>query len=263
MNFNKESYEKLPSEITKSDYNKLDAIQKVYYSEESFHKKKSKEEVNSNIRNNSIRNNSIRNNSIGNNSIGNKKVKKNYKKEINQSEYNNLNETEKELYEYSRSTGIPLISKRKKYYKKIKNIENTLSYRVAHNEKIRLTPNEYNKLGKNAKALGWVKTSNRAGMQSWSNVYRRRYPEDDELDQVLNEKKKIDSEKEKLLKKGKFTKTGYYIHEKLPNYSIQVNRNEYYTLTPNSYDNYIKLDEKLKELNKKRHEIQSRLNKRL
>lgn len=255
MNFNKESYEKLPSEISKSDYNKLDEIQKVYYSEESFHKKKSKEEVNSNIINNSIRNNSIRNNSIVN-----KKVKKNYKKEINQSEYNNLNETEKELYEYSRSTGI---LSRKKYYKKIKNIENTLSYRVAHNEKIRLTPTEYNKLGKNAKALGWVKTSIRVAMQEWNNVYRRRYPEDDELDQVLNEKKKIDSEKEKLLKKGKFTKTGYYIHEKLPNYSIQVNRNEYYTLTPNSYDNYIKLDEKLKELNKKRHEIQSRLNKRL
>lgn len=244
MNFNKKKYEELPSEILKSDYNKLDKIQKVYYSEESFHIKKSKDEVN-----------------IINKFIINNKIKKNYKEEINQSEYDNLNETEKELYEYSRSTGIPLISK-KKYYKKNKNLKNTLSYRVTHNEKIRLTPYEYSKLGKNAKALGWVKTSIQVGIQEWSNVYRRRLNEDDELDLVLDNIKKKELEIDTLLKKGKFHKTDHYI-KKLPNYSIQTNRNEYYILSSNSYTKYIELGEELRELNIKKYEIKSRLNKRL
>jgi len=255
MNFNKESYEKLPSEISKSDYNKLYEIQKVYYSEESFHKKKSKEEVNSNIINNSIRNNSIRNNSIRNNSIGNKKVKKNYKKEINQSEYNNLNETEKELYQYSRSTGI---LSRKKYYKKIKNIENTLSYRVAHNKKIRLTPSEYNKLGKNAKALGWVKTSIRLAMQEWKNLYRRRLPLDDELDEVNNkiEEKKLEI-KTFLLEKGKLSKRS--LNDK---FSVIVNMNTWSTLSKNNYNKHSKLIEDLNALKIKRKLIESELNKK-
>jgi hypothetical protein len=49
----------------------------------------------------------------------------------------------------------------------------------------------------------------------------------------------------------------------LPNYSIQTDRNEYYTLSRNSYDNYIKLGKELKELKIKGDKIQTRLKERL
>lgn len=237
MNFNKKSYEDLSLEISKSDYNKLDKNQKVYYSEECFHKKKSKEEINHNTKNNSIIN---------------EKIKKNYKKEINQSEYDKLNETEKEQYQKKKGLLNSILSKK---YIKIQNLKNTLSYRVTHNEKILLTQGEYNKLGKNAKALGWVRIYEQVAIQEWITKYRRRLPEDTALDLVLDQIKKKELEINTLLKKGIFHKTGRYIRKTLPNYSIQTNRNEYYTLTPNSYANYIKLGEELKELQIKRAKI--------
>jgi len=250
------TYETLPLEISNNDYYNLDEIQKVYYSEECFHKKKSKKDANNNIQ--KKKNDIQRISNEKQNRL--KKIKNDINIEISENEYREIPANEKKNWKYSRSIGPQY--NQTTYYKR-KSIENNLNWRAIHQEKIILTPVEYNKLGKNAKALGWVTTRIQTGMQDWNTMYRRRLPEDTELDLVLDEIQKKELEIDTLLKKGKFHKTGYYIRGELPNYSIRINRNEYYTLSSNSYTKYKKLGEELRQLNIKKYEIQERLKKRL
>ena len=249
------SYEELPLEISQSTYYQLDETEKNYYNQECFYKKISKEEGN--------RKKKEANNYYA--IIAQEKqqraieIESNPNIEITEYELKELPRNKQKNWKYSRSTGPQW--NQTSYYKK-KKIENSLNWKAIHQNKIHLYPSDYNKLKPETKALGWVKIRVQTGMQEYSDMYRRRVTQDDELDNILNEINQKELEMNTLLKKGTKYNTDFYLSQSnIPPNSIQTNKTEYYTLNKPIYNRYMVLSTLLLELNQERIRIQSVLSK--
>jgi hypothetical protein len=249
------SYEELPLEISQNAYYQLDENEKNYYNQECFYKKISKGE--GNRKKKEANNNTAR--------IGRERqqraieIESNPNIEITGYELRELPLNKQQNWKYSRSNGPQW--NQTSYYKK-KKIENSLNWKAIHQNKIHLYPSDYNKLKPATKALGWVKIYVQTGMQEYSEMYRRRVTQDDELDNILNEIQQKELEMNTLLKKGTKYNTGFYVTQSnLPPNSIQTNKTEYYTLNKPSYNRYMVLSTLLLELNQEKYRIQSILSK--
>jgi len=194
MNLSK--YEKLPLEISQLTYYQLDETEKNYYNPECFYKKISKEEGNRKKKEENNHNARIarerQERAI--------EIESNPNIEITENEFKNLPKNKQNNWEISRSNGPQWALE--SYYKK-KKIEKSLNWIATHQNKIHLSKSDYNKLKPETKALGWVKIQVLNGIQQYSDMYRRRYSEDDELDNILNEIKKKKLKMNTLLKNKK------------------------------------------------------------
>jgi hypothetical protein len=236
-------YEELPLEISQNAYYQLDETEKNYYNQECFYKKISKEE--GNRRKKETNNYTTR--------IAQEKqqraieIESNPNIEITEYELRELPRNKQQNWKISRSNGPQW--NQTSYYKK-KKIENSLNWKAIHQNRIKLYPYDYNKLKPETKALGWVKIYVQTGMQEYSDMYRRRVTQDDELDNILNEIKQKELEMNTLLKKGTKYNTDFYVTESnLPPNSIQTNKTIYYTLNKPIYNRYMVLSTFLLELN--------------
>lgn len=249
------SYKELPSEILKSAYYQLDKNEKNYYNQECFYKKISKEE--GNRKKKETNNYTLR--------IAQEKqqreieIESNPNIEITEYELSKLSLNKQQKWKYSRSNG-PQWSQISYYQKK--KTENSLNWKAIHQNKIHLSPSDYNKLKPETKALGWVEIQVQTGPHDYSDMYRRRVSQDNELDNILNEIKQKELEMNTLLKKGTKHNTDFYVTQSsLPPNSIQTNKSVYYTLNKPSYNRYMVLNTLLLELNQKKSRIKNILNK--
>ena len=142
------------------------------------------------------------------------------------------------------------------YYKK--KIENSINWKATHQNKIHLNPSDYNKLKPETKALGWVKIQIRNGIQGYSDMYRRRFQEDNTLDTILNEIEQKKLEMNTLSKRGQI----YNLPSSgLPTNSILINSKKYFKLNKPLYNRYMVLKTLLLELYQEKSRIENILSK--
>jgi len=237
------NYNNLESEISRAKYYALDETEKNYYTSECYHKKISKNEGNRKKKEENNRLTEIaRKQKQRANEI---ESRLNPNLVISQSEYNKLKPETKALW-ISTSVQTGRQEYTDMYRRKVPQDEkNILNWKAEHVKGIKLYPHEYNKLKPETKALGWVITSVQTGSQEYTDMYRRKVPQDDELSKILPEIEKIEGEMDTILKEGKI-----YNSKPLPPNSIllQKNRNTYYILIKPRYNRYKVLESRLFEL---------------
>jgi hypothetical protein len=294
------NYNNLESEISRAKYYALDETEKNYYTSECYHKKISKNEGNRKKKEENNRLTEIarkqkqRANEIESRlnpnlvisqseynklkpetkalwistsvQTGRQEYTDMYRRKVPQDEKNTLNWKAEHVngiklypWEYNKlkpeikALGwvITSVQNRRQEYtdmyrRKVPQDEkNILNWKAEHVKGIKLYPHEYNKLKPETKALGWVITSVQTGSQEYTDMYRRKVPQDDELSKILPEIEKIEGEMDTILKEGKI-----YNSKPLPPNSIllQKNRNTYYILIKPRYNRYKVLESRLFEL---------------